>query len=203
MVEERLSSVTTLVMVDHDSLFMAACVCTKQGGQDAYAVAFLSQFLEELGYQSVMVQSDQENAIMDLVSKVKRIYPRVMTSRVTPRYSHGSNGSVEKGNQILEGMCRTLRLQVECEYGVPISTEHILFPWLVRHAAWLQTRFQPRKDHKSSFGKVKGVEYRSMLIPFTETVLFREPGDMKFKADAKWAYGIWLGRTERSDEHLP
>ena len=40
------------------------------------------------------------------------------------------------------------------------------------------------------------------LAQIGEVVWGRLPGERRLKAEAQWRKGIWLGKTDRSDEHL-
>eukprot|EP00969_Alexandrium_andersonii_P212667 9390281-Alexandrium_andersonii.AAC.1 len=49
---------------------------------------------------------------------------------------------------------------------------------------------------------LRGCQYTRPIIPCGETVLFRYPESTKAhnKFDAKWARGIWVGRSEDTNE---
>ena len=51
---------------------------------------------------------------------------------------------------------------------------HDIAPWLVRHAGWLISRFQPKAEKRSAYFRVHGVEYTRPLVEFGEYVLFRD-----------------------------
>ena len=49
------------------------------------------------------------------------------------------------------------------------------------------------------------------IVEFAETVLFKIPAShtgqvttnvRQFKADSSWGRGVWVGRTEESNEHI-
>jgi hypothetical protein len=58
-------SVTVLVAVD-DRGAVEACVSTKKGPQDTYAIMVMAKFLDGLGAKKIILQTDGENAIQSV-----------------------------------------------------------------------------------------------------------------------------------------
>ena len=81
---------------------------------------------------------------------------------------------------------------------------HDIAPWLVRHAGWLISRFQPKAERRSAYFRVHGVEYTRPLVEFGEYVLFRDnsPASLANKARSPWSSGVWLGRSDATDENI-
>ena len=81
---------------------------------------------------------------------------------------------------------------------------HDIAPWLVRHAGWLISRFQPKAEKRSAYFRVHGVEYTRPLVEFGEYVLFRDnsPASLANKARSPWNSGVWLGRSDATDENI-
>ena len=79
--------------------------------------------------------------------------------------------------------------------------------WIVRHAAWLILRFQG-SDVLSPFYRAMGGRHRGKLVEFGETVLARLPevgkgsGNPAPKLADRWKSGVWLGKSDFTDEHL-
>ena len=46
------------------------------------------------------------------------------------------------------------------------------------------------------------MSYVGKIVPFGETILWRLPLGRVVKAHGVWHRGLWLGRTETSDEHI-
>ena len=76
--------------------------------------------------------------------------------------------------------------------------------WVVRHAAWLITRFVVRPSGRTAYEALRGRAYRSELVEIGERVFAKKPGDSQnvTKLDRRWEAGIWVGKTETSEEHL-
>ncbi len=107
--------------------------------------------------------------------------------------------------QRVAAQARALRLHINMRYnGYDFKADHRLTAWAIRHAAWLETRFQPKGDGHSAFYRTRGVEYKSPIYEFGECVICRDPVDelIKSKLKSRWFPGVFLGRADLSDECL-
>ena len=99
-------------------------------------------------------------------------------------------------------------LRVGCVTHMKHMLEHLppihpIFDWLVRHAAWVHERFRrSRHDGRSAFARHMLREYPSQVVPFGETVIFRDTGPIKCKLRSNWNCGVWLGRDSQDDMHI-
>lgn len=83
--------------------------------------------------------------------------------------------------------------------------------WGPRHATWLHTRFNVRATSRAAYHEVYATEWRGDLCTWVETVVFQESasysgalvmGRRNKTTDARYRKGIWLGRSEESNEHI-
>ena len=87
------------------------------------------------------------------------------------------------------------------------SADNALMRWIVRHAAWLIPRFRG-SEVKSPFYRAMGGPYRGNLVEFGETVLAHLPevgkgsGNPAPKLADRWKPGVWLGKSDLTDEHF-
>ena len=87
------------------------------------------------------------------------------------------------------------------------SSDNALMRWIVRPAVWRIPRFRG-SDVQSQFYRSKGGPYRGKLVEFGETVLahLREvgkgSGNPAPKLADRWKSGVWLGKSDLTDEHL-
>ena len=85
-----------------------------------------------------------------------------------------------------------------------------VWPWLVRHSAWLVERYQMRANGRTSYQDC----FSGIVLRFGEQAVFRHPVGTaagrnrqtfkqlrKEKAAKKMDLGIWLGKTYETDEH--
>ena len=98
-------------------------------------------------------------------------------------------------------LASSLKVHAEVKLKCALTPEQPGWPWIVRHSAWLHNRFHV------NFEELHQTRYKQDVVPWGEKVLFMEPrpkhrrlkgGRRHQKMDA----GIWLGRSEESDEHL-
>ena len=79
--------------------------------------------------------------------------------------------------------------------------------WIVRHTAWLIPRFRG-SEIQSPFYRAMGGPHRGKLVEFGETVLAHLPEvgrrseNQPPKLADRWKSGVWLGRSDLTDEHL-
>ena len=115
------------VLVGHDSRSKScAAIPVPQKGIDheEYSVREALRYLDFLGYQSVMVKTDQEKALNAVVRRVRQ-YRGADTQTMTensPVGSSQSNGMIERRIQTVEGQIRTLRSAFEARTGSRLPT---------------------------------------------------------------------------------
>eukprot|EP00974_Lingulodinium_polyedra_P005946 563189-Lingulodinium_polyedra.AAC.1 len=120
---------------------------------------------------------------------------------MSPVGSHQSMGGIERANQELAGEIRALKTGLERHVG-RLAISHPVMPWLVRHAAWVVTRFLVKASGRTPYELVKQRKYNGQIVCFGETVWARRPGDREAKLDDMWSEKTWAGKAEGSDEHL-
>ena len=84
--------------------------------------------------------------------------------------------------------------------GHKVDSKSIILPWLVRHAAYVLSRFVTRDDGRSAWARLRGKECDSPLAQVGETVDFKIVRCEMAKLEPRWATGTFLGRTDESDE---
>ena len=84
-------------------------------GLNAYAVAALGREITLSGYNRMILKSDQEPAILNLLKAVKneRAEDIEIMLEQSPVGEHQSNGEVEITVQLLEGQLRSMKLALE------------------------------------------------------------------------------------------
>ena len=84
-----------------------------------------------------------------------------------------------------------------------ITTESPLLPWLVRHCGWILSRYAVRADCRTGDSRLKGREYTAGIPIFGEAIWYKlnKTADLT-KLDDRWPTAVWLGTSDRSDEHI-
>ena len=77
-------------------------------GVDVYVVKSIMVWINRLGYNKVILQHDQEDALKTVLEQVQqKLGVDRVQLRATPRYSHQSQGGAENCNSTMAGMLRT------------------------------------------------------------------------------------------------
>ena len=164
--------------------------------------------METIGLKNerVVVKSDQEPAIVEVMKEVQRRresdYGTALdNSRVG---DSDSNGTIESMVGLAEGMARVLRFSIEDRIGTKLKMSDPIMPWLVRHAGHVLTRSRIRENGRTAMQLIKGRRSNTELVPFGESVLFRIPhGKSKpGKFEEQWEFGVYVGFVIRSGESL-
>ena len=84
-----------------------------------------------------------------------------------------------------------------------VTTHSPMLPWTIRHAAWILTRYNVRRDTRMTpYERIRGQKYRKEILPLGEQVLARRPGTSVNQLLQPWVTGLWFGRDTLGDEHL-
>ena len=125
-----------------------------------------------------------------------------MSLRHSPVYTSKAQASVERWHGLLWAHCRTFKVAIKENYSMDIDVTTPLMCWIVKHASWVQNRYQLHDDGKSSYERRWGTAYYKPNCEFAECVLFQYATTDWPKTSIAWYYGIWLGRCAQSDEHF-
>ena len=133
-----------LVMVDQETGCTFSAVVSK--GVNPYSVHMVVELLKFLGFlgrQKVILMTDGEPAIKALAEAAARQIGTGAQLQHGPKETHGpSNGAAERAVLEVARQVRTLVHAVETKYpGLHSVNEDVIYPWLVRHASWLITRY--------------------------------------------------------------
>ena len=104
--------------------------------------------------------------------------------QVSPTQSHQSNGAAEKAVSTVRGLARTyLAVLKDRIPSIEVTTHSPMLPWTIRHAAWILTRYNLRRDTRMTpYEKIRGQKYRKEILPLDEQVLARCPNQCQSAA---------------------
>ena len=121
--------------------------------------------LKEAGLRGrIRLRSDGEPAIVQVLEELCRLRGSEITlQEQLTRNEPSSVGAVGRLGQSQTAMVRTIVMDLEQRFGEKIDAAHNLFPWCVRHAAWVINRFQAHKklNNQTSFEVRAGRVYSS------------------------------------------
>ena len=101
--------------------------------------SLLSHGGEGTGRTRLIIISDQENAVKNLMDMIRDSRTHGTAVIHTPKGSSASAGGIERANYEVERQIRTLRSRFEENYGESVGLDHKMLPFMVRHCAWLMT----------------------------------------------------------------
>ena len=162
---------TTLVAADkHSGCVFAHTVESKQKSNEYMHKSLIAWISTYLRHQRIRLQSDGEPAVRAVCQYVvlKRGETKVQTdtiTRVSPAHSSGSLGLAEAAIRRVQNQARVLRLDIARRYGgLDLHPEHIGWPWLIRHSAWLLDHFSVRKSGRTPFMQLNDAAYRGEIL---------------------------------------
>ncbi|MBV61870.1 MAG: hypothetical protein CMH65_11270 [Nevskiales bacterium] len=200
----------------HSKAIFAHAVRHKGVSESRYAADCLVHDLKWLGYSHVSLKSDNEPAILALLKEslidlrvavhdADADAQQVVQEEHPTAYDKGSNGLAEGAVKTVQGMTRTLKLDLENRLQRSIPSDHPLIHWLVEHVAWQLTTRMRGKDGQTAHQRARGRAYAKRQVRFAERILYklptagpRAPVD---KLQARWEYGYVLGYNRTSNDY--
>ena len=205
---DRQNTVTVLVTKDRKSGGVSATVVPKKGVGGGYAVRQYIREVKKFGHHhKILIRSDGETAIKDLLSKVSALRASETLQAETvmetsPAGDSKANGRAERAVQSVEKQVRVLKGAVEEHLG-KFSVRHACFPWLVLHSADVLTKFLVHPDGVTSYERIKGRPYSGTMYEFGQCVLYKVSAKVQGGVmEPRWAKGLWLGKRFSTEEHV-
>ena len=196
--EDRTLSTSSLNAFDDGSESLTATLFSTKAFSGYLAESTLA-FVEVLGHNVVMLHSDQELVLVQLLKTVQRRRFERTSVRHGPKTSHQSQSKNENVNQVINGVCWSMWLPLENLLREKLSKDSILLAWLIRHAAWSLTKFQVKNDRRTTLLRVSEKAYMSQL-PFGERVMYEQTAVPTGNLNQIWSHGIWVGEAPMTDE---
>ena len=162
-------------------------------GGNEYAIKALVTWTEELGWEKVTIQADEEHSLSRLY-EVKRRLP----GRVDVRKS-GETAN-EMVNGFIGGNIRTWLAEINESYSLKVNCDHCIFPWVARQCVDIgQVSHQQQQNHTVQSHQRSWLHWRDSPV--------WGDSDGKVSKD-KWKGGTPMGerhlcrQNSNSDEHL-
>ena len=89
-------------------------------------------------------------------------------------------------HRTIKALVRVFKCALERKYGCEIPLTSILFPWLVRRAAFVISRFLVRGDDQTAYQALKGAPYIYKLLTFGEIFRFTHHTTLIFSPSESW-----------------
>ena len=213
---------TILVLKLYPYKLIFSCLVSGKG-YDPLVVARLCRFIMESGLVHFAYRSDKEPAIVSLIQEACAMAgrngvniravedeapePEVERAHIAvPEHSHPgesqSNGLAERTIREVVDEIRTLKASLEMRVKGRLANDHPVMAWMVEHAAYLLNRCKLGTDGRTAYGRLHGKESLARLCEFGERILWFVPKKHRAKLDAKWRYGVFLGRATNCDQNF-
>ena len=159
--------VTAVALCDRQTGWLAGHVVSSKGSGTRAAVEQILRDLRRMGHHGkIVVKTDQESAIMDLLRTVAKERGEARTVFETAARSDSKgNGEAEKAVQSIEEMVRTLMVDLEERCGETLSVTEPFFEWLVEHACDVLNKYHVRKGKKTAWEAIKKGTLRRGRVP--------------------------------------
>ena len=136
-------------MKDRDTkTIFADAVEMKGRGLDG-TVRRVVENLAKLGHKKVILRSDQEPAILDIINGVVETRQDPTIPQNSPVGESKSNGFVERAVRSAKDQLRILRL------ARLVPPNHPMRTWIVQHAGDLVSKYQINRDGKTAYESVR------------------------------------------------
>ena len=159
----------------------------KSGGVD-WLVGQLLRDLRKMGVTGkVILKSDQENAILDVLNDIckqkgKRSDSAVTLVESSPKGESQSNGIAERAVQDLEGV-RTHKLDLETKLKMAVGIGHPCIAWLVENVADIINKFKIGHDGRTAYERLKGKTFVGVIHELGSVILHRIPEKNSWRVD--------------------
>ena len=182
----------------------AAC----KGPGDEWLLKRLIREIENMGHVAITLKGDNENAMAELIKKIKEFRPQPTLLEGPPGNDPQSNGVAEKGVQDVMGMIRSFKLSLEYRLKRNVNDRHPIVEWAIEHAAWLITHLRVGRDGRTASERVSGRQCVQPIVEFGEQVWAKplriSAGKEREKANLqpRWFQATWVGAHDRTNEHV-
>ena len=155
--------VKVLVAKDGNSRALFAHVVPAKGVDERrFSVDALVDDIKWLGYTRMILKSDNEPAIVRLLSESSKDLRisvgdlgQVMEEHPPP-FDSQANGDAEAAAKAVQGQVRSMQSCLEARIGYRIPMAHPIMAWMIPHAALLMTNRVRGHDGKTAYSRVRG-----------------------------------------------
>jgi len=201
--EDRPTSVL-LVMKEVLSGMTLGMIVPSKGIAEEWVPRRVAQFINSFNYDKMIIRTDNEPAILALRRSIMTMCTGRVLQEDAIKGESQSNGLAEVGVRIVEGIARTLKIDVEEKMQMKIDDSSVVLAWMIEHACTLYNRCTILDDGRTPWQRAFGKASSLPLVPFLEKVLYKNlksTGDKKNSLDPRFKYGIYVGSRPRSGEH--
>ena len=145
--------------------------------EDNFVVKLVIEDLSWLGHTRLILKSDQERALVALVTqaamamryKVDEV-PSVAVEH-SAKYDSQASGGTEVGVKLLRGLFRSVKLCLEARINMEIPVDHPMIASMMEHASLLLNALVRGTDGLTAWKRVRGRSFGQPLVGIGESVL--------------------------------
>ena len=122
----------------------------------------------------IILKSDGESGLCALRDAIGKFHGGIVITETSARGESQSNGAAEQNVLVVSEFIRVLKLQIDERTGLTIGADHTIYPWIVRWAPMLSSRFAVGADGKTPHERMRGRRCKIPVVPLGEFVIYKE-----------------------------
>ena len=184
---------------------MSHAIMTHRKGLTQHQLHQAKKWIITNGFGDSVIQCDAEGSLIQLTERIASELG--LRHRVSPPYSHQSQGRVERFHRTLREQIRTIRYQWAAHLGIRASAlPPASLPWIIQHAVFIANRYIIHNNGSTSYSNNYHREYDGVILHFGKNIWAEIKNIPTKKLDSRnepqKLKGIWLGRDTSTNEHL-
>ena len=144
------------VMRDTKTGMMFAHHVPKKGMSNVHGAREIIKDVEKLGYDKIILRSDDEAALKSIRAEVARIREKETVLENSPVGDSKANGVAERAAHAFGEQFRVIREGLQQRLQVRIPGNHPLTSWMTEHSADFLNKCQCGEDGRTAYRRWKG-----------------------------------------------
>ena len=200
--EDPALPIPSLNEVDVGSEGLSATLCPTKAFSE-YLVETILAFVEALGHNVVMLHSDQEPVLVQLLKVVQSRRVKRTLVRHGPRASHQSQGKIENANRVINGVCRAMWLSLEDLLREKTTKRQHLDSVVDSTRSMVLDEISSEKRRENCVCACFGKAHTRQVLPFGEKVMCKYTSVPTGNLDQRWGpWSLgWQGANDRRTHH--
>ena len=199
------NKLVALALHDRHTGWREAIPVPRRGGSHTkhFLASEVTRIMSSLGHKEAFLRCDPEPVCLALQQEIVRSRARFgfkTFPEQAPEGEHSSNGGAEQAVNNCRLQANVILGAYERDSGCRVTTSHPLHAWGTRHASWLLNRYSLKASGTTAYEDATGHPYCAKVVQFGQSVLCFCKS--KVKGAPKWIQGMWLGKTNSSDQHI-
>ena len=153
----------TILSLIESTTGMSQAIMTHRKGITKHQLHQAKKWIITNGFSDAVIQCDAETSLIQLTEKLASELG--LQHRVSPPYSHQSQGRVERFHRTLHEQIRTIRYQWAAHLGIRASAlPPASLPWIIQHAVFIANRYIIHNNGATSYSNNYHREYDGVIL---------------------------------------